>query len=385
MIAKSIILFLALIILPQLWIDWQLLRRRGKLRRLLCWLPTIIILGYTIYLATLPNWVPDNYLWLEVWYWMIGIVVIPQAIFVLCSLIGMPLRKNRHIPSFLHSFIPSFLGLIAAVSFLYGLYVGFEKLEVRHVTMTCEGLPEAFDGYRVVHISDAHVGTFQGFREWMLSRAVDSINAQHPELILFTGDLQNFSPRDVVPHLETLRRMKATDGIISILGNHDYGKYADVSLEEKKAIEREIVAQESRLGWTVLRNSSQVVKRDNDSIVIAGEEFDTEQDDPYKEDIHRLAQKIDPRSFLIMLEHNPDAWEDRVLPNTNARIQLSGHTHGGQVAIFGIRVTQLTYKHDYGLEERDGRYLYTTSGLGGVVPLRIGVPAEIVVITLKKS
>lgn len=385
MIAKSIILFLVLILLPQLWIDRQVLRRRAKPRRLLCWLPTIIIVAYTIYLALLPNWVPDNYLLLEVWYLMIGIVVIPQAVFALCSLIGLPWYRKRHMRHNPGAFVGVVLGLFAAGSFLYGLYCGFGKLVVRHVTLSCEGLPDAFDGYRVVHVSDAHVGTFQGIREWMLARDVDSINAQCPDLILFTGDLQNFFPRDVVPHQGTLRRMKASDGVISILGNHDYGKYADVSLAEKRAIEREIVAQERELGWTVLRNSFQIVKRGNDSIVIAGEEYDTERDDPYKEDIRRLSQKIDPRSFLIMLEHTPDAWEERVLPHTNACVQLSGHTHGGQVSVFGYRVTQPSYKHDYGLAVQDGRYLYTTSGLGGVVPLRLGVWAEIMVITLKKS
>ena len=162
MIAKSIILFLVLILLPQLWIDWQVLRRRAKSRRLFCWLPTIIIVGYTIYLALLPNWVPDNYLLLEVWYLMMGIVVIPQAVFALCSLVGLPWYRKRHARHNPGAFVGVVLGLFAAGSFLYGLYCGFGKLEVRHVTLSCEGLPDAFDGYRIVHVSDAHVGTFQG-------------------------------------------------------------------------------------------------------------------------------------------------------------------------------------------------------------------------------
>ncbi len=277
------------------------------------------------------------------------------------------------------------LGFVAAVSFLYGLYVGFGKLVVRHITLSCKGLPADFDGYRIVHVSDFHVGTFQGHRTWMLARDVDTINAQRPDLILFTGDLQNFSPRDVTPHMKYLHGMKATDGVVSILGNHDYSKYADVPPAQKREIEREILRQEHQLGWVVLRNSSHTVKRGNDSIVIAGEEFDTECDNPYKEDIRRLTKQIDPRSFLIMLEHSPEAWEERVLPYTNANIQLSGHTHGGQVSLFGYRATQPFYKHDYGLATQDGRYLYTTSGLGGVVPIRLGVWAEVVVITLKKQ
>lgn len=384
MIAKSIILLLALILLPRLWIDWQMSRRCGKSRRFLGWLPTIVIAGYTIYLALQPNWVPGNYLWLEIWYLMIGLVAVPQAIFAICSLLGLPwhrLRGMRHNPG---SIVGLVLGSLAAVSFLYGLYWGFGRLEVRHVTLACEGLPDAFDGYRIMHVSDAHVGTFQGFRTWMLARDVDSIKAQHPDLILFTGDLQNYSPYEVAPHLEALRGMQASDGVVSILGNHDYSKYADVPLAEKRAIERQVIEQERKLGWVVLRNSSHVVRRGNDSIVIAGEEYDTERDEPYKGDIRRLAREIDPHAFLVMLEHSPEAWEERVLPYTNARLQLSGHTHGGQVSLFGYRVTQPFYKHDYGLAEHDGRYLYTTSGLGGVVPLRLGVWAEIVVITLKK-
>lgn len=182
-----------------------------------------------------------------------------------------------------------------------------------------------------------------------------------------------------------LSRLKAPDGIISVLGNHDYGKYIARDETEKKTIEQAIIKEEEGLGWTLLRSSHHAIRRGKDSIVIAGEEYDTSLDNPYKHPVSVSLDGIKPNSFLIMLEHDPEAWPSRTLPDTHASLQLSGHTHGGHIDLLGARSTRLASSLDYGLHEREGRYLYTTRGLGGVIPLRIGAWAEIVVITLKKT
>ena len=102
-------------------------------------------------------------------------------------------------------------------------------------------------------------------------------------------------------------------------------------------------------------------------------------------DIRKAMAGVDSRSFVIMLQHDPSSWDRTILPHTNARITLSGHTHAGQVKILGLRPTMLIYKEDYGLFEKDGRYLYVSAGLGGVVPIRIGAIPEIVVFTLHRN
>ena len=86
-----------------------------------------------------------------------------------------------------------------------------------------------------------------------------------------------------------------------------------------------------------------------------------------------------------MVEHTPTAWRDLILPETKAHLTLSGHTHGGQVNLFGLRLTRFTYAEDAGLYWEGDRALYVTSGVGGLVPMRFGIPGEIVVITLRKK
>ena len=288
-------------------------------------------------------------------------MVIPQAIYSLCLLAKWGWCRARHRRVTGRNWIASLLACASAAAYLYGFFWGFGQLRVKHITLAYDQLPEAFDGYRIVHISDLHVGTFQGWRSWMLNRDIDSINAQKADIILFTGDLQNFSPQEISENKVELSRLKAPDGIISVLGNHDYGKY----------IARDETEKETRRG--------------KDSIVITGEEYDTSLDNPYKHPVSVSLDGIKPNSFLIMLEHDPEAWPSRTLPDTHASLQLSGHTHGGHIDLLGARSTRLASSLDYGLHEREGRYLYTTRGLGGVIPLRIGAWAEIVVITLKKT
>lgn len=385
MIAKYIIWLLLLMLVPQWWTDKLYGRYHTPRGRLLRWLPTIFVACYTIYLALYHHGMPDNYWLLDLWFLLLGIVTIPQTVYALCLLLKWICSRLRHRPLAGKNRIAILLACAASMAYLYGFFWGFSQLRVKHITLTFDQLPRSFDGYRIVHISDFHLGTFRGWRTGILDRDIDSINAQRPDVILFTGDLQNFSPQEIASREKELTRMKAPDGIISILGNHDYGKYLTKDLKRKEAIDRAIVKEERDLGWILLRSDNHVIKRGKDSIVVAGEEYDTSLDNPYKLPVKTALKGISPNSFLIMLEHDPDSWTIRTLPETHASLQLSGHTHGGHIDLWGIRSTRITSSLDYGLHERDGRYLYTTRGLGGMIPVRLGAWAEIVVITLKKT
>ena len=157
---------------------------------------------------------------------------------------------------------------------LYGTFIGFQKLEVNHQTYTSTELPKAFNGYKIVLFSDAHVGSYTGRNEWLLQRAVDSINAQHPDMIVFTGDLQNVDPQEIAEHLSTLSQLKAKDGVYSVLGNHDYDKY----LLQKDGLDTqpcpETIALEKRMGWHVLQNEHSIIVRGSDTLTIAGMDND---------------------------------------------------------------------------------------------------------------
>jgi hypothetical protein len=93
-------------------------------------------------------------------------------------------------------------------------------------------------------------------------------------------------------------------------------------------------------------------------------------------------ENIPDGAFTIMLVHNPNEWIDKVVPETTAQLTMSGHTHGGQVELFGLRPSRITYGKDFGMYEENGRSLFVTKGLGGVIPMRFGVPGEVVLMTL---
>ena len=149
--------------------------------------------------------------------------------------------------------------------------------------------------------------------------------------------------------------------------------------------ERELISLERRLGWDLLLNEHRVVHRGKDSLVIAGEENGGAPPFLNKADLNKTLSSVSTGAFVIMLQHDPSAWRREILPKSRVQLTLSGHTHGGQLSLFGFRPTMLTASEDKGLYEQSGRYLYVSAGLGGVVPFRFEMPGEITVITLHKK
>lgn len=265
----------------------------------------------------------------------------------------------------------------------YGMFFGFEQLEVNHIEYASSDVPEAFDGYRIVQFSDAHVGSMTGIHKGMLERAVDSIMAQHPDMIVFTGDLQNIVPEEINEHLSVLRQLKAPDGVFSVLGNHDYDRYQTgdsltkaANCERTKQLQREA-------GWTLLLNEHHITCRGADSLVIGGmENWGVVERMPRRGDVAQTLQQIDSTAFVIMLQHDPSAWRQKILPECHAQLTLSGHTHGMQFSIFGWSPMSLKQDEWGGMFREGNRALYVSTGVGGLVPFRLGLPGEVVVITL---
>lgn len=273
------------------------------------------------------------------------------------------------------------LTVLMVGTYLYGRYVGTARLEVRRVQLSFADLPEAFDGYRLVHVSDLHAGSIT---HDLLRRVVDSINAQKADMVVFTGDMQNVEPRELEPLLPQLKRLKAPDGICSVLGNHDYGDYAyGDDFERTENIGRLMYLQEE-MGWYVLANEHRKIRRGSQRLVIGGMENDGEGRFPQRGDIGSTLNGVRRSDFVIMLEHDPTSWRRKILPHCHAQLTLSGHTHGGQLALFGWSPASLRYREYEGAYSLSGRYLYVTKGLSGAIPFRLGVSPEIVVIELKK-
>lgn len=267
--------------------------------------------------------------------------------------------------------------------FLYATYVGVYRFEVKRVSLSFRDLPPAFDGYTIVQFSDVHAGTLTGTRRHILEQAIDSINACHADMVVFTGDLQNKLPAEVDTLRSLLSSIHARDGVFSVMGNHDYPMYiGDDEYEQYHNLGLRL-SLDDELGWTLLNNSRRIIRRGDEHIVIAGMENDGDSDRfPQNGDLQMALHGLTRQDFVVMLEHDPTAWKRQILPHSHTQLTLSGHTHGGQLSLFGWSPVSLRYREHRGLYTIGQRHLYVTSGLSGVIPMRLGTPAEIVVITL---
>ncbi len=308
-------------------------------------------------------------------FFVMGLIVAPVVFALLCRWLA-PKRHWRKWAAACTIIIWLLVG--------YGYLIGFEQLEVNSYEYVSNDLPEAFDGYRIVQFSDAHVGTYTGSRQQVLQRAVDSINALKPDVILFTGDLENLHPDELRPQLGILRQLRATDGVFSVLGNHDYPTYLDIDDTEKARLVTLTQQYERQMGWQLLMNTHRVIRRDSDSIVIAGmENWGSLKRMPRLGDVKKTMSGVSPSAFVVMMQHDPTAWRKKILPECHAQLTLSGHTHGGQFSLFGWSPTSLSYDEWGGWYYDDSRALYVSTGLGGLIPFRLNMPGEIAVITLK--
>lgn len=389
MIARDLILFLLLIILPFLYFDWRDSRKKVVWwKRLWSFLPCVAMVAYTIYLAMEPDFIPgnDRIFILYTYLFILGLMIIPMWTYIICSLIGKLWCKLFHQRR-------NYMNLLGVLSIpvvwfvlFWGSFVGFNKLEINRQVYASPDLPKAFDGYRIVQFSDAHVGSYMKHNSWLLQRAIDSINAQKPDLIVFTGDLQNIQPSELYPHMDVLSSLRAKDGIFSILGNHDYAEYVGCDEAMKVANCRETVSLERQMGWTVLLNEHRMIEHEGQHIVIAGMENDGNgKKFPRKGDISKTLEEVSDSDFILMLEHDPYSWRHRILPESHAQLTLSGHTHGMQFNILGWCPLSLTGQDYNGWYQEGKQSLFVTAGLGGLIPFRFGATGEVVVITLKSN
>ena len=393
MIARAPYLFLLLIIIPDLYFDLHYWRHKYSVGQRFCrWLPTIGLVAYTIYLMYEKNFIPDNPDILYIYLFLLGLIAVPKMVYMLFSLAGLSCsllfhRKKSTRP---HKNYGNLIGLLMVpviwYILIYGSFIGFQKLEVNHQTYASPDIPKAFNGYRILLFSDAHVGTYTGKRQCLLQQAVDSFNALRPDLIVYAGDLQNAKPQELYQQMDILSKLKAKDGICSVLGNHDYAKYVSCSEAEKEANCRETISLEKQLGWTLLLNSHHLIERGKNRIVIAGMENDGDgKRFPQKGNISKTLKGVSDKDFILMLEHDPSSWRRKIIPDGRAQLTLSGHTHKMQFALFDWCPLSLTGAEFNGWYTEGQQALFVTAGVGGLIPFRFGATGEIVMITLRSE
>ena len=384
MIARISIIILLVTLLPDIYMYRRYVKRRlGNVwARIAWWLPTLLITVSTISVSLTRDFAPHNLTLFNTYLFITALVVLPKLTFVLCSLAGRLARRMLKLRRNWGNYVGLVLVLAELYILFHGTMVGTDRLNVRQVTIEFDDLPKAFDGYRIAQFTDVHLGSM---KDELMLRAVTAIDDMRPDLIVFTGDIQNMGPDELPRFAQTLKRLKAKDGVMSVLGNHDYSRYVNLPPDEALRNERMTRDFETSVGWQLLLNDNRIVRRGSDSIVIAGGENDGRPPFPAKADLKKAMRGIHAKSFVVMLQHDPSAWRRHILPLTNAQLTLSGHTHGGQISLFGLRPTELVGKEDDGLYVEGKRKLFVSTGLGGFVPFRFYMNPEVVEITLKKT
>ena len=287
--------------------------------------------------------------------------------------------------SFYESWLAGGIALYTFGYLLFGGIYGKEHFQVKEVSIQSADVPQGFDGYRIVQLSDIHAGSWTGNPEG-LQKAVDKINALHPDLIVFTGDLVNNLATELDEFIPVLSQLKAKDGVYSVLGNHDYSLY--IHWEDKndqQANLDSLKSKEAAMGWTLLNNSHVKLYHNNDSIALIGVENSGNPPFPNYGDLKGAMQGTDGM-FKILLSHDPTHWRREVLPQTDIQLMLAGHTHAMQTKLFGFSPSRFVYPEHDGLYKENGQMLYVNIGLGYLMfPMRLGAWPEITLLTLEKE
>lgn len=284
--------------------------------------------------------------------------------------------------------LPWFFALIPALGvmgwFAFGFIEGWKRLELKHITFTSPDLPPYFDGYRLVQITDFHLGSFPPGNDFV-QKVVDATNNEEPDMILFTGDLVNNQASEVEPYLDTLGQLHASDGIYSIWGNHDYCEYGNNhSIGALKRNRRMLYGYQESLGWHQLMNEHHVVSHGMASIAVIGVENPGQPPFTNRSNLKKAMKGLNPDMFKILLSHDPHHWRREVV-GKKIQLTLAGHTHAGQLKIGKWTPARMAFKEWGGAYRIGEQMLYVSSGIGGSFPFRLGAWSELTVITLKRD
>jgi predicted MPP superfamily phosphohydrolase len=269
------------------------------------------------------------------------------------------------------------------------------------VEISFDNRPAAFDGYKIVQISDVHAGSFDGSVRYF-QKAADLINSQQPDLIVFTGDMVNNFAEETVPLIPIFSQLYARDGKYAVLGNHDYGGYYDWDTPADSVNNHETLKSAiEKMGFALLNNQSAALGRDhsdsspdtltNRIALIGTENWGKGERRPKYADLEKATETVRDIPFKLLLSHDPLFWHETVKDRTDISLTLSGHTHGMQ---FGVKLGKKRYsfgilrgyRYLAGLYQTNRKYLYVNRGLGVIgFPGRIGMSPEITVITLRKE
>lgn len=291
------------------------------------------------------------------------------------------------------------LGLASIPFFgvLDGIFKGKYRYRVIRKTVYFDDLPEAFDGFTITQLSDIHAGSFVNAEK--VDYGIKLAAKQNSDILVFTGDMVNNEAQELEPYVEMFSQLEADQGMFSVLGNHDYGEYGNLTDLEKKQSLASLQAMQREIGFEMLNNSMRTIEKDGQRLNIIGvENWGHAAFFPKHGDLRKATENVQEGDFNILLSHDPSHFDHDVKGHDNIinyhkkiHLTMSGHTHGMQ---FGIEIPGLIkwspskyrYHNWGGLYENNGRKLYVNRGFGFLAfPGRVGMWPEITVLELRKK
>lgn len=371
------VLFVVLLVAPDVYIAMEYISPSASgIVKVLWWLPTVLTLACFV----LANREIMHNTSMRVFFALVLCVALPKLLFVILQFVLSPLAALV-------------TALVPVALFAYGFFFGWRRIVVRKAVCESELLPPSFDGYRILQLSDLHIGTFLKNKSF-IRKLVNVVNEQHADLIVFTGDLVNVRADEVRPFVSDLSKMVSKDGVLSVMGNHDYCEYGqDHSEEYKKRNQNVLHYFERKMGWRLLDNEHVTIgrlRRTNgenisESIAVIGVENISKPPFPDYGNLAVAMGELPKGMFKVLLSHDPSHWRRGVLHKTDIALTLSGHTHAGQLKIGKFSPSKWAYNEWGGKYTEGNSMLYVSTGVGGTVPFRFGAWPEINIITLKRK
>ena len=364
------------------------------------WVFTLLAYGIILYWILTFNKASRDHQQIQLMVSAVMIFVFPKLLSLIFLLIGDFSRflefgfkyftaKENYFPErrkFISTTALAAAGIFSALA-IDGIIFGKYRHTVRKVKLRFKNLPENFKGYKIVQISDVHSGSF--FNPQKLQKAIDLINEQDADVVLFTGDMVNNYADEFKPFIPLFKSIKAKDGKFSILGNHDYGDYGAWNSREEKAQNIPTLKNyQAEAGFKMLRNENIALEKNGEKIYLLGVENWGIKPFPQYGDLDKALVGVPENAIKVLMSHDPTHFDEVVKKHkTHVHLTLSGHTHGMQ---FGLDLKNIKwspvkfkYKKWADLYESEGKYLYVNRGFGVIAyPGRVGINPEITVIEL---
>lgn len=282
---------------------------------------------------------------------------------------------------------------IPVASLSFGIISGAHNFQVRRKSIYLPNLPKAFDGILIGQLSDIHAGSL--FNKTAIRGGVEMLLREKPDIILFTGDLVNVETKEINDYVNIFDKLKASHGVFSVTGNHDYGNYREwPSVTAKKKNIDDMISAHRQMGYELLMNEHRMLEINGEKIAIIGVEnwgIGPPLRFPKYGKLKEAHANTEEAAVKILLSHDPTHWDAQIRPEfPDIDLTFAGHTHGYQLGVSVGKYTwspaQYRFKQWADLYQEGSQYLYVNRGFGCIgYPGRIGMPPELTIIELKRG